>query len=102
MFMYDPSLQPIVLSKLAQWGRLTESDLQTMLSPEQRVRLADDLLKDLEWDGLVTIQVIGDEPVISITERGRHWLDAQGGGHSPASPPPGAENVGPDSTSAQV
>jgi hypothetical protein len=74
MFMYDPSLQPVVLAKLAKWGRLTESDLQTMLTPEQRVRLRDDLLKDLEWDGLVTIRVVGDEPVIGITERGRQWL----------------------------
>lgn len=75
--MYDPSLQPIVLAKLARWGRLTESDLQTMLTPYERVGLRDDLLKDLEWDGLLTIQVVGDEPVMSITERGRQWLEEQ-------------------------
>ena len=72
--MYDPSLQPVVLSKLAKWGRLTESDLHSMLSPEQRVWLRQDLLKDLEWEGLVKMQVVGDEPVITITERGRSWL----------------------------
>ena len=76
--MYDPSLQPVVLGKLAKWGRLTESDLQTMLRPEQRVKLSEDLLKDLEWDGLITIQVIGDEPVIGITERGRQWVEEHG------------------------
>lgn len=74
MFMYDPSLQPVVLAKLDKWGRLTESDLQAMLTPEQRVRLRGDLLKDLEWDGLMTIQVVGDEPVFGITELGRRWL----------------------------
>ncbi len=79
MFMYDPSLQPVVLSKLAKWERLTESDLQSMLSPEERLRLREDLLKDLEWDGLLTIRVVGDEPVLGITERGRRWLDEHGG-----------------------
>ena len=76
--MYDPSLQPVVLAKLAKWGRLTESDLHAMLRPEERVRLRDELLKDLEWDGLVTIRTVGDEPVISITEQGREWLRGRG------------------------
>ena len=74
VFMYDPSLQPVVLAKLAKWGRLTESDLQTMLTPEQRLRLRQDLLKDLTWEGLMTMEVVGDEAVMSITERGRQWL----------------------------
>jgi hypothetical protein len=73
--MYDPGLQPVVLGKLAKWGRLTESDLQTMLPPIQRVKLTEDLLKDLEWEGLVTIRVVGDEPVIAITDRGRAWIE---------------------------
>ncbi len=77
--MYDPGLQPIVLEKLAKWGRLTESDLQTMLPPLQRVRLTDDLLKDLEWEGLVTLRVVGDEAVITITEQGRAWVDEHAG-----------------------
>jgi hypothetical protein len=72
--MYDPSLRPIVLEKLAKWGRLTESDLQSMLTPEQRVRLKADLLKDLAWEGLLTIRVVGDEAVIGITDAGRAWL----------------------------
>jgi hypothetical protein len=78
VFMYDPALQPVVLAKLARWGRLTESDLQTMLNPEQRLRLSEDLLKDLEWEGLVTIRVVGDEPVIAITELGRRRAEEQG------------------------
>ena len=79
--MYDPSLQPVVLTKLARWKRLTESDLQSMLRPEERLRLRGDLLKDLEWEGLLTIETVGDEPVLGITERGRQWLDAHGSGN---------------------
>jgi len=75
VFMYDPSLQPVVLSKLAKWGRLTESDLDAMLRPEDRLRLRDDLLQDMAWDGLVTVETVGDEPVIAITEKGRQWLE---------------------------
>jgi hypothetical protein len=78
VFMYDPSLQPVVLDKLAKWGRLTESDRQAMLTPLDRVKLRDDLIKDLEWDGLLTIQAVGDERVFSITERGRQWLRETG------------------------
>jgi DNA-binding HxlR family transcriptional regulator len=87
VFMYDPGLQPVVLGKLAKWGRLTESDLQTMLPPIDRVKLTEDLLKDLEWEGLVTIRVVGDEPVISITDRGRAWIEQHGGrGSAPPGP----------------
>ena len=78
VFMYDPSLRPVVLGKLARWGRLAESDLQAMLTSEERVRLREDLLKDLEWDGLLTIRVVGDEPVFSITDQGRDWLRERG------------------------
>lgn len=80
MLMYDPSLQPIVMQKLAKWGRLTESDLQAMLRPEQRLRLSEDLLKDLEWEGLLTIRVVGDEAVFAITDRGQAWVDEHGVG----------------------
>ncbi len=72
--MYDPSLQPLVLEKLAKWGRLTRSDLHAMLTPLERIKAREDLIKDLEWDGLLVIQVVGDEAVYSITERGREWL----------------------------
>jgi hypothetical protein len=74
VFMYDPALQPIVLAKLAKWGRLTQDDLHAMLGPADRVRLRDDLLQDLAYEGLVTIRVVGDEPVLSITDLGREWL----------------------------
>ncbi len=72
--MYDPSLQPIVLAKLAKWNRLTESALNTMLHPEDRLRLRDDLLLDMAHSGLITMRVVGDEPVLTITDKGRAWL----------------------------
>ena len=78
VFMYDPALRPVVLEKLAKWGRLARSDLEAMLTPLDRNRLRDDLLKDLQWEGLLAIQVVGDEPVFSITEQGRAWLRERG------------------------
>src|SRR5262245_25260132 len=71
VFMYDPSLQPVVLAKLDKWERLTESDLNAMLRPEDRLRLREDLLHDMAHHGLITMRVIGDEPVLTITDAGR-------------------------------
>jgi hypothetical protein len=79
VFMYDPSLQVVVLAKLAQWERLTESDLNAMLRPEDRLRLRDDLLQDMAHSGLITMRVVGDEPVFTITEKGREVARQQGG-----------------------
>jgi hypothetical protein len=72
--MYDPSLQSVVLAKLAKWNRLTESDLDAMLRPEDRLRLREDLLQDMAHSGLITMRVVGDEPVLTITDKGRDWL----------------------------
>jgi len=74
VFMYDPSLQSVVLAKLAKWERLTESDLDAMLRPEDRLRLREDLLRDMAHSGLITMRVVGDEPVLTITPKGREWL----------------------------
>jgi hypothetical protein len=75
--MYDPSLQSVVLAKLAQWERLTESDLNAMLRPEDRLRFREDLLHDMAHSELITMRVVGDEPVLTITEKGREWLRRQ-------------------------
>ena len=64
-----------MLAKLAKWGRLTESDLDAMLRPEDRLRLRDDLLQDMAHSGFITMRVVGDEPVLTITDKGRDWLD---------------------------
>jgi hypothetical protein len=77
--MYDPSLQSVVLAKLAKWDRLTESDLDAMLRPEERLRLRADLLQDMAHSGLIMLRVVGDEPVLTITTKGREWLS----GHKP-------------------
>ena len=77
--MYDPSLQAVVLARLARWERLTESDLNAMLRPEDRLRLRDDLLQDMAHSGLITMRVVGDEPVFTITEKGREWVQRHGG-----------------------
>jgi hypothetical protein len=76
--MYDPSLQAVVLARLAKWERLTESDLNAMLKPEDRLRLRDDLLQDMAHSGLITMRVVGDEPVFTITEKGREWARQHG------------------------
>ena len=76
--MYDPSLQAVVLARLAKWGRLSESDLNTMLRPEDRLRLRDDLLLDMAHSGLITMRVVGDEPVLTITDKGREWVRQHG------------------------
>ena len=78
--MYDPSLQAVVLARLAKWERLTESDLNAMLKPEDRLRLRDDLLQDMAHSGLITMRVVGDEPVFTITEKGREWARQHGEG----------------------
>ena len=76
--MYDPSLQSVVLAKLAKWNRLTESDLDAMLRPEERLRVREDLFQDMAHSGLITMRVVGDEPVLTITDKGRDWLANQG------------------------
>ena len=76
--MYDPSLQRVLLEKLARWRRLPEGDLLEMLSPEERLRYRSEALRDLEWEGLITVTPAGDEPMIAITEAGDAWL--AGGG----------------------
>jgi hypothetical protein len=77
--MYDPSMQQVVLARLAKWHRLTESDLNAMLRPEDRLRLRDDLLQDMVHSELIVMRVVGDEPVLTITQKGRDWLTRHGG-----------------------
>ena len=80
--MYDPSLQWPVLRLLDRWDRLPLSDLERMLSPFERPRLRIDLLKDMEWEGLITLGWVGDEYVAEVTPRGRSRL----GGRRPGPP----------------
>ena len=84
MAMYDPSLEWAVLRLLARWERLPLSDLERLLDPLQRPHLREELIRDMEWDGLVAIYMSGDEPVIALTPLGRSKLGAES---SPAESP---------------
>ncbi len=72
--MYDPGVQRAILEKLARWRRLPQGDLLDMLGPEDRLRYRPEALQDLQWEGLVDIATVGDEPVVSITPSGDAWL----------------------------
>jgi hypothetical protein len=98
--MYDPAVQRAVLEKLARWRHLPEGDLIGMLSPVERLRFRPEALDDLEWDGLVSSRVAGDERMMSITEAGEAWLQqfdpARARSEAPrvASEPDSAEDLG--------
>lgn len=75
--MYDPSLQSRVLRLLERWGSLPLSDLVGMLDPLQRPRFRTELLKDMEWEGLITLRPVGDEVVIGLVPRGAAGVTGQ-------------------------
>lgn len=75
--MYDPAVQRAILEKLVRWRRLPEGDLIGMLSAVERLRFRPEALADLEWDGLVDLEVVGDERMVSITSAGDRWLHQQ-------------------------
>jgi hypothetical protein len=85
--MYDPALRWPVLTLLEKWGRLPLSDVLIMLLPLQRPRFRPDLVKDLEWEGLILVERVGDEDVLEITPRGRARLSGR---------PPTVPNAGPE------
>jgi hypothetical protein len=74
MSMYDPSLQWAVLSLLEKWQRLPLSDVIRMLDPLQRPLFREELVKDMEWEGLITLRLVGDEPVLELSPRGKGRL----------------------------
>jgi hypothetical protein len=87
MAMYDPTLQWAVLRLLDRWGRLPLSDLERMLDPLERLRFRDALVRDMEWEQLVTVRVIGDEEIVELAPRGRARL-AERRPTTPAEHPP--------------
>lgn len=72
--MIDPTLQRVVLRKLARWRRITASDLHALLNAEERLIFREHMLKDLEAQDLIHIRTIGDEEVLSMSEAGARWL----------------------------
>ncbi|MFN8522120.1 MAG: hypothetical protein U0821_03345 [Chloroflexota bacterium] len=74
----------LVLERLARWKRLALSDLDSMLKPTDRLLVTRPLLRGMTADGLLEAQIVGDEPVLTITERGTAWLaDYQAGSAAP-------------------
>ncbi len=67
-------MQRAVLEKLARWRHLPEGDLIAMLSAVDRLRFRPEALDDLDWDGLIVADRVGDERMVSITEAGDAWL----------------------------
>jgi hypothetical protein len=84
---YDPSLQWAVLRLLERWNRLPLSDLERLLDPWQRPHFRLDLVRNMEWEGLVTLQHVGDEDVAALTQLGRDRLS----GDRPPGPQPSLE-----------
>lgn len=76
--MYDPAVQRAVLEQLVRWRRIAEGDLIGMLSAAERLRFRPEALSDLEWDGLIAMQRVGDERMVSITPDGETWLRERG------------------------
>lgn len=79
--MYDPAVQTALLAALARFRRLPQGDLLGMLSPVDRLRYRPEALRDLEWEGLISVTPSGDEPVVALTAAGEAWLRGQGVSH---------------------
>ena len=73
--MYDPALRGVVLRLIHKWKKLPFSDLLGLMKPEDRLRFRDDVLSDLEWEGLIIRQARGDELVFELSERGQLMMN---------------------------
>ncbi len=61
-----------VLRELLIWKQLPESDLARLVPG---YFLITDDFREMEDQGLLTMQFIGDEYIISVTTLGRLWLE---------------------------
>ena len=61
-----------VIRELLIWKQLPESDLSRLVS---HYFLITDDFRDMEDQGLLTMNFIGDEFVLSLTTYGRLWLE---------------------------
>jgi hypothetical protein len=68
----DTEMKAAVLRKLAQWGPLPESDVSRML---RRYFLITDDFRDMAEEGLIEMQFVGDEYVLSTAVLGRLFLE---------------------------
>lgn len=67
------------MHKLARWRRITLSDLQAMLAPEERLQFRRQFVDELQAEGLLQVGRVGDEEVLSMTDAGARWVAEHGG-----------------------
>ncbi len=72
----DTEVKVAVLRKLQQWGTLPESDVSRMLRP---YFLVTDDFRDMAEEGLIDMEFVGDEYVLSVAQLGRLFLEQQTG-----------------------
>jgi hypothetical protein len=63
-----------ILHLLQQWGSLPESDVSRML---RRWMLVTNDFREMEEQGYISIDLSGDEYMISMTTLGRLWLEQE-------------------------
>lgn len=68
----DTEVKIAVLKKLVQWGSLPESDVSRML---REYFLVTDDFRDMAEEGLIDMQFVGDEFVLSPAQLGRLFLE---------------------------
>ncbi len=68
----DTAAKAAVLRKLTQWGPLPESDVSRML---RRYFLVSDDFRDMAEEGLIDMEFVGDEYVLSVAVLGRLFLE---------------------------
>lgn len=68
----DTEVKVAVLRKLMQWSALPESDLTRMLHP---YFLVTDDYRDMAEEGLLDMEFVGDEYVLSVAVLGKLFLE---------------------------
>ena len=68
----DTEVKIAVLKKLVQWGSLPESDVSRML---REYFLVTDDFRDMAEEGLIDMEFVGDEFVLSPAQFGRLFLE---------------------------
>jgi hypothetical protein len=72
----DTEVKIAVLRTLQQWGSLPESDLSRML---RTYFLVTDDFRDMAEEGLIDMEFVGDEYILSVAVLGRLFLEQHGG-----------------------
>jgi hypothetical protein len=72
----DTEVKIAVLRTLQQWGSLPESDASRML---RTYFLVTDDFRDMAEEGLIDMEFVGDEYILSVAVLGRLFLEQHGG-----------------------